>query len=207
MTITAFQTLLRIATDLEAGRKSKLTVQFAWQLVCLVLVSEIAAAQDAELEVRRVFGECTPIYASAQDDLNLFRRPDLRSKQLRLQYQKGWRIPTDKQQGITRVIEIGKLRVLKDDERLDCPQPPAVGPPTLVVGETVEYLFYLGEGMGRVRFRGAECSSQVVEDFAVYETLQWPEVQVWFRVFFADGSSPGWLLLDGQQIVVSDVLC
>lgn len=177
------------------------------QLFLLLLASEIAGAQEAVLEVRRVFGECRPVYASAQEGLSLYQRPDLRSEQIRLEYRKGWRIPTDKQQGITRVIEVGKLRVLKDDERLDCPQPPAVGPSTLVVGETVEYLFYLGEGMGRVRFRGAECSSQVVEDFAVYETLQWPEVQVWFRVFFADGSSPGWLLLDGQQIVVSDVLC
>ncbi len=153
-----------------------------------------------------VFGECRPVYAAAQDDLNLHRQPDLRKK-FRLQYRKGWRIPTDKREGVTRVIEIGRLRVLKDDEQLDCPQSPAVGPPALVVGEMVEYLFYLGEGMGRVQFRGAECSSQVVEDLGVYETLQWPEVQVWFRVFFADGSSPGWLLLDGQQIVVSDVLC
>lgn len=167
----------------------------------------IASAQEAELEIPGVFGECTPVHAAAQDGLSLYQEPDLRSKRVVIPYRAGWRIPAPKHDGLTRVIRIGLLRVVEPDEGASCSVKPNDGPAKLQPGETVEYLFYIGEGFGRIRFRGGECEAEVVEKLGHFEVIQPSEVQVWLKVYFADGSSPGWLLHDGSQTRVANVLC
>jgi len=164
-------------------------------------------AQPAELEFEGVFGECEPVYEAASDTLVLYREPDLRSERIELSYGKGWRIPAPKHQGLTRVLTIGILEVIKPDPDMHCQVPPDTGPGELIGGEQVEYLYYAGEGFGAIRFRGAQCVAAIIEDFGNFKIIRDADVQVWLRVFFADGSSPGWLFHDGSQTRVTKVLC
>lgn len=167
----------------------------------------VASAQQAELEIPGVFGECTPVYAAAQDGLTLYRQPDLRSKRISIPYREGWRIPAPKRDGLTRVLSIGSLRVVTPEDRMYCTVAPTDGPAQLRAGEIVEYLYDVGEGFGEIRFRGGQCQAEVHEKLGHFEVIQLPIVQVWLKVFFADGSSPGWLLHDNSQIRVAHVLC
>lgn len=134
-------------------------------------------------------------------------RLTIRSARVEVSYRAGWRIPAPKGEGLTRVLRIGTLRVIEPDDRMICSVAPTVGPAQLVSGETVEYLYYVGEGFGEIRFRGAQCQAEVAESLGHFEPIELPQVQVWLRVFFGDGSSPGWLLHDGSQTRLADVLC
>ena len=176
-------------------------------LFALTLLGATAGAQTAELEVKGVFGECLPIWAAARDRLELYREPDLRSERVEIPYREGWRIPAPKVDGSTRVLSIGSLRVRRPDPRMSCSVPPREGPAELIPGERVEYLYHLGEGFGEIRFRGGRCQAQVDDQFGLFETVELPVVQVWLKVFFADGTSPGWLLHDGSQTRVAGVRC
>jgi hypothetical protein len=176
-------------------------------LIALTLIAGSVRTQPAELEVKGVFGECIPVWAAARDRLELYREPDLRSERVEIPYRAGWRIPAPKGDGLTRVLRIGTLRVLGPDPRMHCAVPPTDGPTELVSGEVVQYLYYLGEGFGEVRFRGGQCQAQVEADFGHFEPIALPHVQVWLKVFFGDGTSPGWLLHDGSQTKVANVLC
>lgn len=176
-------------------------------VLLLSVLSTTAAAQSAALEIKGVFGECIPVYAANSDRLVLHKSPDLNSAQVEIQYQVGWRIPAPKVEGLTRVLRVGTLRVTEPDRGMYCRVAPTDGAPELVAGEVVEYLHYAGEGFGEIRFRGAQCQAEVDPTLNHFETIQSPEVQVWLKVFFKDGSSPGWLFHDGTQTKVFDVLC
>ncbi len=71
----------------------------------------------------------------------------------------------------------------------------------------MEYLYYHSEGFGEIRVRGGQCQAEVAESLGHFELVRPPYVQIWFKVFFEDGSSPGWLLHDGTQMRVVDVRC
>lgn len=184
-------------SDMRKHASIVIALSFPWAIL----------AQPAELEVGRVFGECGPVYAASQDGLELHREPDLNAEKFHIPYRKGWRIPAPKSEGLTRVLRIGSLRVIQPDDRMRCSLSPTVGTAELAVGETVEYLYYLGEGFGEIRFRGGQCSAQVHEDLGHFEVVTSQEAQVWLRVFYADGTSPGWLLHDGSQTSIAVVLC
>lgn len=170
-------------------------------------ISSAACAQPAVLEVPGVFGECSPVYSAVSDELRLYRAPDLQSEPVVIPYRQGWRVVAPKRDGLTRVLTIGSLRVTRPDEQMSCSVRRREGPETLVSGEIVEYLYYLGEGFGEIRFRGAQCSAEVAEELGHFDVLEVPETQIWLRVFNADGSSPGWLLHDGSQTRVVDIEC
>ena len=167
----------------------------------------IASAQQAELEVHGVFGECNPVHAAAQDGLTLYRKPDLRSKRIEIPYREGWRIPAPKRDGLTRVLQIGALRVTGPNDRMYCTVPPTSGQAKLRLGEIVEYLYDVGEGFGEIRVRGGQCQAYVAEMLDHFEVIRLPDVQVWLNVYFADGSSPGWQFYDGSQTRVAGVRC
>lgn len=175
-------------------------------LAALGLLCTNAGAQPAELEVKGVFGECLPIWAAARDGLELYREPDLRSERVQISYREGWEIPAPKPDGVTRVLNIGSLRVRRADPRMHCSIPPQ-GPAELIEGENVEYLYNVGEGFGAIRFRGGQCQAQVDDQFGLFEPIELPVVQVWLKVLFSDGTSPGWLLHDGSQTRVAGVRC
>lgn len=176
-------------------------------LMGFIALPSSAGAQPAELEVRGVFGECIPVWAAAQEGLTLYASPDLRSEQKTIPYGEGWYIPAPKQEGLTRVIKTGTLRVMEPDERMYCRVRPESGPDALVSGELVELLYPVGEGFGEIRFRGAQCQAAVNLQLGKFETIKAPEVQVWLRVFYGDGTTAGWLLHDGTQTRVADVRC
>ena len=175
--------------------------------VALTLLSITAGAQPAELEIKGVFGECLPIWAAARDRLQLYREPDLRSERVEIPYREGWQIPAPKRDGLTRVLNIGSLRVRQPDPLMSCSIPPREGAAELIESERVEYLYYVGEGFGEIRFRGGQCQAQVDDQFGLFDLIELPVVQVWLKVFFADGTSPGWLLHDGSQTRVAGVRC
>ena len=171
-----------------------------------VLSSYVASAstQPAEFEVERsLIFECAPTFSAIGDQLLLYREPDLRSESVTIPYNEGWRIPAPPAEGISRILTIGRLRVIEPDPQMSCPVQGVDGPPKLVAGEVVEYLHRQGEGRGRIRVGSAECIVRAYADFGFFELLQEPEVQRWLRVYFADGTSPGWLLNDGSQAYVS----
>ena len=161
----------------------------------------------AEIEIPGVFGECFPIYAATDDSLVLNKEPNSESEKITIPYRNGWRIPAPKSQGMTRVIKTGSLEVLKPDKNLYCSVKPSTGPKYLLTGELVEYLHYYAEGSGVIRFRGGECVAEVLEDFGYFKTITLPEVEVWLRVFYADGTSPGWLLWGDHQARIVGVTC
>lgn len=169
--------------------------------------SAVITAQPAEIEFEGVFGECSPVWAAVADRLELYREPDLRAEAITIPFREGWRIEAPRGEGLTRVLTIGVLRVTEPDDRMYCRVEPTDGPNELLAGELVEYLYNRGEGFGAIRFRGAECEAQTYEDLGHFEVVEIPDVQVWLRVFYADGTSPGWLLHDGSQTRVADVLC
>jgi hypothetical protein len=173
----------------------------------MVVSAGSASAQPAEHETRGVFGECLPVWAAANNVLTLYSRPDLRSERVEVPYREGWRIPAEKRDGLTRVLRVGALEVIKPDPLLHCPIPPKDGPAQLVAGETVDYLYYRGEGFGEIRFRGGQCQAQVAEDFGIFRLVRPPEVQAWLKVLFSDGTSPGWLLHDGSQARAARIIC
>lgn len=169
--------------------------------IIVAICSSQAWAQQAELEVPGVFGECNPVYAAKKDELSLYRRPDLRSERFEIPYRVGRRILAPKLHGLTRVLRIGTLRVIEPDDQMTCSVAPTKGPAQLLAGETVEC-----EGFGEIRLRGGQCRV-MIEDPGHIELIEPPDVQIWLRVYFADGSSPGWLYHDGSQTSVADVLC
>jgi hypothetical protein len=154
-----------------------------------------------------VFGECLRDWVALTDTLTLYKRADLRSERVTVPYRKGWRIPTERRDGLTRVLRIGALEVIKADPGLRCSIPPTEGPAQLVAGETVDYLYYLGEGFGEIGLRGGQCQALVAEDFGMFRLVRAPEVNVWLKVLFRDGTSPGWLFDDGSQAGVARIIC
>ncbi len=175
-----------------------------WTALSFLHVS-VATGQPARLEIGRVTGECSPIYAATSQSLRLHKRPDLQAEQLTLRYQVGWEVPY--RHGTMRVLRFGELRVLKPEPLGYCDTAPGDGVDRLIVGETVDYLYGLGEGSGQIRVRGGTCPALVAEDFGIFEVLSYPEVQIWLDVRFADGTSPGWLLLDSTQTRVAGSRC
>jgi hypothetical protein len=158
------------------------------------------AAQPAVLELVGVMGERSTPYVALNDELRLHKRPNLQSERVVIPYKKGWGVPATGRDGVTRVLAIGELRVTVPDDRMICSVEPAVGPASLVGGEAVDFLRYVGEGYGEVRFRGAVCQAQVATDLGHFDLIRSPVVQAWLRVYYADGTSPGWLLHDGTQV-------
>lgn len=169
-----------------------------------VLCSPISAlAQQALLEVPGLFGECHPIYAAASDSLSLYESPNLNSVQHEISYKQGWQIPYKKSEGLTRVISSGEVELASDKVLGNCDVVPDNGQLQLTAGQRVTYLFYLSEGFAKVRVNGSTCTLDIIDD----PVLKYPDVQPWLRVLFRDGTSPGWLLNNGEQTIDAGIRC
>lgn len=168
----------------------------AWSgISCLI-------AQPAHIEISQLFGECFPQYAANSNVLDLYTLPNLESDHYQVPYRENWLIPYLKSSGFTRVIEIGQIRATSSEILQQCSVQPNTEL-TLQAGETVDYLYYLGEGFAKVVLHGSECHMFIDDD----EIVRYPNVQAWIRVLYADGTSPGWLLHDGTQTKNVGVLC
>lgn len=186
----------------EAGATMPKLIAFTFSILCCA-----ATAQPAALEVGEVFSECNPVYAASSGKLVLYKKPDLESQQVVIPYQAGWKILAPKREGLTRVLRVGTLKTTAPDPDMFCRVAPDEGPGRPIENEMVEYLYYVGEGFGEIRFRGAECQAEVDPMLKHFELIRAPEVQLWLKVFFGDGTSPGWMFFDGTQTEVVDVEC
>ena len=135
------------------------------------------------------------VLVAARDHLELHYRPDLRSSARAVPYQSGWRIPFD--ETLVRTLEVvelstigaGSLNVVCEDSGTDRMN--------LLAGETWTYLRKHGEGRVTARIQGRAC---VITPYFSEEIfggpLPEPVILWWVQVFYADGTSPGWLLVD-----------
>ena len=160
-------------------------------------------SQPAVLEVPGLFGECIPIYAAAKDMLFLHETPNLDSAQYKILYGEHWKIPYVKSEGLTRIITFGEIETIEEETLMNCDVLPENGETQMITGDSATYLYYLGEGIAKVRARGAVCDL----DIADARILSYPDVQPWLKVLFQDGSSPGWLLNDGAQTINAGLRC
>ena len=164
-------------------------------LLALSLVPIFGQSQPAELELSGVFGEGIRGYSSTVESLSLQKDPDLRSSSVQIQYTVDRLISYVKGGGVTRVLRTGIVNATTPEPLVRCNRVTRDGNSRLVVGEEVQYLYYLGEGIGRVKVRDAECDL----DIAKTRVIEIPVVQEWLKVLSTDGTSPGWLLNDGSQ--------
>lgn len=157
-----------------------------------LLSSHAAFSQVALLEFDRMFGECTPIYSAASDSLILYLEADLRSKKRKINYRTNWLLPySDK---ATRVLKFGSVTETK------------MNTDGVSVITDYEYLYYLGEGYAKLRSSGKEFDLEIVKN-SHYKITSLPKIQSWIKLLFKDKTSPGWLLLDSEQVNVSGISC
>ena len=175
--------------------------------IVLLFISQLAIAQEAALVYDGLRGECSPRHLSKSNTLNLYKLPDKRSLLKSVSYGTGWYIPHRGSEGITRVISTGKIQAKKRVELMWCTPSLPAEEPMVDSGEIVDYLFYTGEGYGLVLYKGSQCHAPIDEGFGKFDFLSHPEVQIWLKVLYKDGSSPGWLLNDGSQTTIGDVDC
>lgn len=171
----------------------------------LVLTAYSAAvwSQPAEREFNGANWECSPTFSAVDDQLVLYREPDLRSETVVVPYGIGWRVPVDMRNAITRVLRFGTLRVIKLDEEMYCPVEPTGSNPETAPGDLLELVWWQGqrEGDALVKIGDAECIVRAANP-QLFDHVAAPETQEWVRVLFADGTSPGWLHNDLTQVSI-----
>lgn len=186
----------------QGARHSRL--QLIAGIVFLVAVPGVVVSQPAEFEIPGLHNfECVPTFMSTRDRLVLYRRPTIESDSFEIPYRKEWEVPAPRSEGMTRILSAGLLRVIEPDDELRCEVEPENGPEGLVAGEVVQFLYRTVEGWGVIRVRGGQCHARVSPGFGLFEGLEEPEIQEWLRFFYADGTSPGWLLNDRTQVALS----
>ncbi|MEO0852859.1 MAG: hypothetical protein AAFY15_05070 [Cyanobacteria bacterium J06648_11] len=166
-----------------------------------------ALSAEALLQVDGVFGECRAVLGAVEDSLTLHKEPDRSAATRVIPYKKGWEVLYTKRDGKTQILELGVVRVQKLGAKYSCRENERAVFDALEVGDRIEYLHYVGEGYARVRVDGKTCDTDL-EDRAEYlEVMENPKIDVWIRVLYGDGSSPGWLLDDNTQTRVAGVEC
>lgn len=160
-------------------------------------------AQPALLEIPQLLGECFPQYSANSNTLKLFQEPNLNSRPIHIQYQEDWLIPYQKSSAMTRVLATGQVQVSKREKLRQCSSSPADNEVFVEAGDTLTYLYYLGEGFAKVQSDLYECELFIDDD----EVLEHPIIQAWIKVLYRDGTSPGWLLHSGDQTSYVRMLC
>ena len=166
-----------------------------------------ASAAEALLEVDGVFGECRAVLGALDNSLTLHKEPNRAADTRVIPYKKGWEVLYTKREGKTQILELGVLRVQRLGAKYSCPERERSAFDGLAVGDRIEYLHYVGEGYARVRVNGMICDTDLQDRSEYLEVLEHPKIDVWIRVLFGDGSSPGWLLNDNTQTRVAGVEC
>ena len=174
----------------------------------LALAMPISAlATETPLEVDGIFGECRAVLGAVEDSLTLHKDPDRFAGTRVIPYKKGWEVLYTKREGKTQILELGAVRVRKLGAEFFCRESEKAAFDGLEIGDTIEYLHYLGEGYARVRVDGKTCDTDLASRSEYLEVLEQPEIDIWIRVLYGDGSSPGWLLDDNTQTRVAGVEC
>ena len=157
------------------------------------------AAQEAIFEQHTSGGEGRPVLIAKQDGLQVYSAPDLRSSVHLIPYRTGWLIPFN--DTLLRTLQRGENAIVKSgvfDVR--CKES---GRERMSVraGEIWIYLQYRAEGMVTAQIQGKICTLPAFIETEIFgEKILRPTIQWWVKVSYADGSSPGWLLVDDDQV-------
>ena len=175
--------------------------------ILALTLSLSAHAAEVLLEVDGVFGECRAVLGAVEDSLTVHEQPNRAAATRVIPYKKGWEVSYVKREGKTQILSLGVVRVQKPGATYSCRKRERVTFDALNVGDRIEYLHYVGEGYARVRVGDTICDTDLQDRSEYLEVLELPKVDVWIRVLYADGSSPGWLLNDNTQTRVAGVEC
>lgn len=150
--------------------------------------------------------ETAPALTSRHDNLVLYVRPDLRAASRTIPYGSGWEVPYLQQLVRTLVPQTLHFKFAAEFPAV-CeeaePYPTLDTALVVAAGEEWTYLHYAGEGFVVGVVQGKVCEFEGPRELFRNDHPQ-PEIQIWFEVNYADGTSPGWLLLDdGAQVTVS----
>lgn len=172
----------------------------------MLFITQLSFGDDAELVQQGIFGECKSTYASANDGLILYREHNISSEKYTLSFKKGWAIKYNPNEGVTKVITSGKIEVAKEYILRQC-HPKLKNSVTLEIGTQLNFLYYLGEGYGKIDYEGTQCDAEIDEGFGYFKHISSPIIQVWIKVLNADESLAGWLLYNGVQTKITGVEC
>ena len=166
----------------------------------LTWIPSAVLAQEAIFEYGGWPGEGGPVLIAKRSDLVIHARPDLRPPAKRISYHRGWRIQiadnlvrTLKEEHLT-TVGAGAIEAYCDGDELVHL--------TLKAGEPWTYYQYRAEGVVWARIQDRNCQVPVYTEESIFgNDLPQPEVQWWVQIKYADGSSPGWLLVDEDQVL------
>ena len=179
--------------------------------LCLLFSFAVTAttAQESVYERNGVPGEMSEsrfVLIAARGPIELHTRPDLRAPERSIPYQPGWRIPFG--ETLVRTLEVTEASTAKAGtvevlcERLEPRQL------TLAAGEPWTYLQQGYEGRGMARIQGQVCEVPVLSREDVFGAkLKRPLAQWWVQLLYADGTSPGWLLVTPDTVTLRFLRC
>ena len=162
----------------------------------------LCAAPASAFDTNSWPGEGVPLLVASTDRLRLHARPDASAPRRMIPYRSGWRVPfTD---SVQRTIASSAVTLVGSAElSVHCDGAPRAH--RFGAGETVEYLQDTAEGHALVRLGDDVCEVPLHLESATFGTsFATPTVDWWVRVQWRDGSSPGWLHVDGTQTRVAD---
>ncbi len=166
------------------------------RLLILPFVLNSAVIYAASFETNTWPGEGRPTLISKKNNLLLFARPDAVSERIEIPYENGWLIPFDKSR--LQTLKSDTLVVKKPETRqIWCGQLENV---QFKMGDEVEVLQYRAEGVYTSRLDGRLCEIPIYGKDNLFGKLPEPVVNWWVRFIYADGSSPGWLLVEHDQV-------
>lgn len=177
--------------------------------VLFLFAATEATAQESVYERNGIPGEMSEsrfVLTAARGPIELHTGPDLRTPERSIPYQAGWRIPF----GETLVrtldaIEASTISAGTVDVLCERPDPRQM---KLAQGEPWTYLQQRGEGRGTARIQGQVCEVPIFNREDIFgTTLRRPVVQWWVQLLYADGTSPGWLLVTREAVTFRFLRC
>ena len=169
-------------------------------VLVVLLISPTVVAQTSVFELKASPGEGRPVLIAKHARLDLYSSPDLRSAPVSVSYRVGWKIPfSDSLLRTLRAVEAkavasGSIAVWCEGsgmQRLE-----------IHAGDSWTYLQYAAEGFVTARVQDKICQLPAYTEEAIFgRDLPQPDVQWWVQVTYADGSSPGWLLVTEDQLL------
>lgn len=136
---------------------------------------------------------------STVEELQLRGGPDLRAPVRSIPYERGWAIPY-RATLVRTLAEVDLVTVGAGTLDAVCDD---TGREQLAVeaGESWTYLQRRGEGRIMARIQGRSCMVRAYFREEIFgELASEPPIQWWVEVLYADGTSPGWLLVDEESV-------
>jgi len=143
--------------------------------------------------------EGRPILSASNKTLVLRREPKVTASTHTVPYSAGWKVPFAK--SFVRTVRFAPVTVRKSETiSIWCGKPLDM---QFLEGQNIEYLQYWAEGEAAVRVNGMICSVPIHTNPEVFgSNIPLPETEWWVQVAYADGTSPGWLLVRDDLVEI-----